>query len=126
MKAYDDDGIWIDGNMPSSKNGKTWTGKFLVSSKVTQKYIKHSKNCYIRNTDKFLKLIQGKPFPLRIGFQFVRGSKHKFDYVNPCQTVLDLMVDYGWLADDNCDEILPVFIPYDYDAETPGVFITVL
>jgi hypothetical protein len=34
------DRIFIPNNVPSSKNSKQWTGKFLVWSKTAQKYVK--------------------------------------------------------------------------------------
>jgi len=117
--------VHIDGNVASSKNGKQWTGKFLVMSKQTQTYIKESKPDYIYNKDKFLKALEGKSAPYHISFLFVRKSRHKFDYVNPLQTVLDLMVDYGYIEDDNADLIIPYFEEYEYDKEEPGCFITV-
>ena len=71
-------------------------------------------------------MLKGKTAPFYIEFTFVRGTKHKFDYINPCQTIQDLMVKYKWIPDDNADEIIPVFKPYQYDKEKPGVFINVL
>lgn len=118
--------VHIDGNVASSKNGKVWTGKFLVHSKQTQAYIKESKPDYIYNKDRFLELLQDKTAPYHISFRFIRKSKHKFDYVNPLQMVLDLMVDYGYIEDDNADVIIPYFETYEYDKENPGCFITVL
>lgn len=64
--------------------------------------------------------------PLHVSFKFVRGTRHTFDYVNPLQTVLDLMVEVGVLDDDNADQIIPVFEPYEYDKDNPGVWITLL
>jgi len=118
--------VYIDGNVASSKNGKQWTGKFLVHSKQTQTYIRDSKPDYIYNKDKFLKSLEGKTAPYHISFLFVRKSRHKFDYVNPLQMVLDLMVEYGYIEDDNADVILPYFEYYQYDKDNPGCFITVL
>lgn len=118
--------IFIPGNMPSSKNSKVWTGKFLVWSKTAQKYVKDSKTYYENNKQQFLDLIKDKPKPYNLTFTFVRKSKHKFDYINPLQTALDLMVKYGWIDDDNADEILPSFKPYIYDKDEPGMIITVL
>lgn len=118
--------IWIPGNVASSKNGKTWTGKFLVDSKQTQAYKKASIQAYKDNKEAFLKLLEGKEKPYRIQFTFIRKSRHKFDYINPCQTVQDFMVTHGWLEDDNMDEMIPVFQPSRYDKENPGVFIEVL
>ena len=31
--------IFIPGSVPSSKNSKRWTGKMLINSKTTMKYI---------------------------------------------------------------------------------------
>ena len=61
-----------------------------------------------------------------ISFTFVRGTRHKFDYINPAQTVQDDMVKAGWIEDDNAEFILPVFIQYTYDKQNPGVWIEIL
>jgi hypothetical protein len=36
------------------------------------------------------------------------------------------MVKHGWLEDDNCDEIIPVFSTYVYDKENPRLEIKIL
>ena len=41
--------IFIPGNVPSSKNSKRWTGKMLINSKTTMKYISKSKGDYLIN-----------------------------------------------------------------------------
>lgn len=115
--------VFIPGNVPSSKNSKQWTGKFLVSSKTCQKYIKQSKQDYIKHAEEFRKLYDSLPKPVNIIFQFIRSSKRQFDYINPAQTVQDLMVQYHWIDDDNADCIVPVFLPYAYNKENPGVYI---
>ncbi len=117
--------IFIPGNVPSSKNGKRWTGSRLIHSKATMKYIKESKPYYLENQAKFRKMIKGLNKPIRVKFLFIRGSKHKFDYINPAQTVQDLMVQFGWIDDDNCQEMKPVFLDYKYDKENPGVIISI-
>ena len=33
------------------------------------------------------------------------------------------MVQHGWIDDDNCQEMKPVFLDYKYNKEKPGVFI---
>lgn len=118
--------IFIKGNVPSSKNNKVWTGKFLVWSKSAQKYRKDSKPYWEEYREQFIKACESVNKPYYVSFTFVRGSKHKFDYVNPLQTVLDIMVEMEWLEDDNADEIVPVFGEYTYDKENPGVFIEIL
>ena len=36
------------------------------------------------------------------------------------------MVKYEWIEDDNCTELVPVFLGYKVDKENPGVKIEVL
>jgi len=119
-------GIFIPGNVPSSKNGRRWTGRYFIVSKQTQRYYKESKEAWKDNEKVFKKMIKGKSKPYRISFKFVRKSKHKFDYINPAQTIQDQMVKYGWIDDDNADEILPIFVTFEYNKENPGVYINVL
>lgn len=123
--------IFIKGNVPSSKNGRRWTGKYFIGSKATVRYYKESKAQWVENKEEFLKMIEGKEKPLTIGFHFVRGSKHQWDVINPLQTIQDLMVTYGWLEDDNTDIMLPVPLIIDdkyhsYDKVNPGVYIELM
>ena len=117
--------IFINGNVPSSKNGKRWTGKYLIHSKTTMRYIKESKEEYLEQTYPFKEFIERFSPPYVIHFKFYRKSRRKFDYVNPLQTVQDLMVKYQWLEDDSSDHLLPIFDLYEYSKDKPGVLITI-
>ena len=118
---------FIPYNTPSSKNNKQWTGKFLVCSKLAQKYRKDTKKYWIEQGEEFRRECNyHHTYPLKVAFKFIRNSHRKFDYVNPLQTILDLMVEHGWILDDNADVILPIFLPYEYNKDTPGVYITIL
>ena len=117
--------IFINDNVPSSKNGKRWTGKYLIHSKTTMRYIKDSKEEYLKYTYPFKEFIKRFNTPYIIHFKFYRKSRRKFDYVNPLQTVQDLMVRYQWLEDDSSDHLLPMFDTYEYNKEKPGVLITI-
>ena len=123
-------GIFIPGNVPSSKNGRRWKGRYFIVSKQTQRYYKNSKKYWIENKKEFLKLLKGKDSqnkaPYRITFKFVRKSRHKFDYINPAQTIQDQMVKFGWITDDNAEEMLPIFLEFEYNKDNPGVYINVL
>ena len=123
-------GIFIPGNVPSSKNGRRWTGRYFIVSKQTQRYYKNSKKYWIENKKEFKKLLKGKDSqnkaPYRITFKFVRKSRHKFDYINPAQTIQDQMVKYGWITDDNAEEMIPIFLEFEYNKDNPGVYINVL
>ena len=117
---------FIPGNVPSSKNGRRWTGKYFISSKATAKYRKDTKQYYVKLRKSFRKQLAKLELPVKISFKFIRGSRHKFDYINPAQTVQDDMVKHHWIDDDNCENILPVFEPYEYDKENPGVEIKLI
>lgn len=117
---------FIPGNVPSSKNGRRWTGKYFISSKTVMKYRKDTKSFYEQYASQFQKELKKHKLPVRIAFTFIRGTKHKFDYINPAQTVQDDMVTHGWIEDDNMEFIIPVFKPYSYDKENPGVEIEIL
>ena len=123
-------GIFIPGNVPSSKNGRRWTGRYFIVSKQTQRYYKNSKKYWIEHKKEFKKLLKGKDSqnkaPYRITFKFIRKSRHKFDYINPAQTIQDQMVKFGWITDDNAEEIIPIFLEFEYDKDNPGVYINVL
>tara|TARA_R110002012_G_C11567452_1_gene604017 strand:+ start:402 stop:968 length:567 start_codon:yes stop_codon:yes gene_type:complete len=118
--------IFIPFNVPSSKNSKQWTGKMLIHSKTTRRYIKNTKKFYQDNKEKFLELTKDLPKPLHISFYFIRDSRRKFDYINPAQTVQDLMVKYEWIEDDDIHNLVPHFSGYEVDKEKTGVLIKVL
>ena len=123
-------GIFIPGNVPPSKNGRRWTGRYFIVSKQTQRYYKNSKKYWVEYKKELKKLLKGKDSqnkaPYRITFKFVRKSRHKFDYINPAQTIQDQMVKYGWITDDNAEEMIPIFLEFEYDKDNPGVYINVL
>lgn len=128
--------IFIPGNVPSSKNNKRAfkvrskkTGKdklIVLGSKLSMGWSASTETAWREKRNSFLKLLEGKEKPYRIVFHFVRDSRRKFDYINPAQTIQDAMVKHCWLFDDNADELVPSFLPYTYDKESPGVYIHVL
>lgn len=124
--------IWIPFHVPSSKNGKIKTRWGLVNSKFVRQYISISEEHYAQNKDKFLALIEGKPLPIKIGFHFLRKTRHKYDFVNPVQTVQDIMQKQDWIGNDDIDTIVPfpftIFKKYTHvvPKEQSGVFIWVM
>ena len=117
---------FIPGSVPSSKNGRRWTGKYFIASKATMTYRKATKDIYAQYTEEFKAELAKHSLPAKISFTFVRGTRHKFDYINPAQTVQDDMVKYGWIEDDNAEFIIPAFEQYTYDKANPGVYIEIL
>lgn len=143
MINVNNDLIFIEGNVPSLKNSKqfipsrvTKNGKIirsmLIPSKTVTKYLKsyeyqfmgrQPRLDFINNTNEMQ--------PKLIGFHFVRGSKHKFDFGNACQIIQDLMVKHGWIEDDNMDFLIPIPFPmnglwYSYNKLNPGVYIKII
>ncbi|MCF2625273.1 hypothetical protein I6E17_03640 [Fusobacterium perfoetens] len=120
--------IYIKGNVPSSKNSKQWTGKMLINSKTVRNYINNFGFQWysLENIKAFKSMIKGKDKPYKIGFYFIRDTARKFDYINAAQLPCDLMVKAGMIDDDNCNEIIPVFLGYEVDKEKAGVKISVL
>lgn len=115
--------IFIEYNTPSSKNSKVWTGRYLISSPQTMKYIKNTENSWKEQKAPFLSLISNYEKPYKIGLYFVRDSKRRFDYNNASQIVTDLMKKYEWIEDDNAYELLPVFLGFSINKQKPGVYI---
>jgi Holliday junction resolvase RusA-like endonuclease len=88
-------------------------------------YRKSTKQYYEMYADEFKEEISKLSKPIQISFEFIRSTRHKFDYINPAQTVQDDMVKHGWIEDDNADILLPVFEKYRYDKKNPGVIIKI-
>lgn len=114
--------IFIPANVPSSKNSRLWTGKFLISSPTTQRYKKATEHYFLLYKKNYKKLF-GNKYPMQVGLYFIRDSKRKFDYINACQIIADLMVKYNWLPDDSANYFVPVFLGYHVDKKNAGVII---
>lgn len=124
--------IFIPGHVPSSKNSRIFnaTTKRSFHSKAVSKYIKHSKVYWKQRKENFRKLSKNKK-PIHVGFHFIRRTKHKFDFINPLQTVQDCMQEFGFIDDDNMDELIPYPLSiegkyYSVNPKEPGVIIKVL
>lgn len=121
------DGIFIYGNVPSSKNSKVWTGKLLVSSGIVYRYKRQALRQFNAHKNRFIKAAENKPLPLLVHFTFFRETKQRFDFNNISQIVCDLMVKSGWIEDDSYKYLVPVFNPeVIIDKINPGVKIEIL
>lgn len=115
---------------PSSKNSRQWTGRRFLPSKATTLWRTETEQWWLDNKKLFEKELIGLEKPYLIGIHFVRKSKHKFDFVNPVQTIQDEMTKHGYILDDNCDEMMPFPLSIDgkwfsYDKNKPGAYIKV-
>tara|TARA_B110000196_G_C21105524_1_gene644975 strand:- start:286 stop:711 length:426 start_codon:yes stop_codon:yes gene_type:complete len=116
---------FIPGNVPSSKNGRRWTGKYFIASKATVNYRKATKSIFRELKESFIEEFDKYDLPVTVTFKFHRGSRHKFDQINPAQTIQDDMVLHNWIDDDNADTITPAFESYVYNKNEPGVTIKI-
>mgnify|MGYP001087294751 CR=1 FL=1 len=121
--------IFIKGNFPSFKNSKQYVGNGrMIMSRTVQKYLKEYEYEWMIIPKQFTDI---KEYPIVVGFHFVRGTKHKFDFHNMVQGCADLIVKHGWVMDDNMDYFIPVPYKrdnkwYSYDKENPGVYIKIM
>lgn len=138
--------MFIKGNVPSSKNSKIATKRGVFHSKTVMQYLKSFGIKHYSPGKKYVEYYKTFPFtfPLNelkklfedknalyiIKLHFVRGTKHKFDFINACQILFDLFTAFDLIEDDNMDYVIPQVLwrngkQYSYDKENPGVFIEV-
>jgi hypothetical protein len=139
--------LFISTNVPSLKNSKVKTSKGIFSSKTVGKYLRglgiqsyssskkivkgyvNRPNEFLKCQEYFEKYLINKPY--EIGFHFVRGTKHKFDFNNATQIIADLMTAHNFIEDDDMDNFIPFPFKinnqfYTYNKENPGVYIKIL
>lgn len=118
--------FWIPGNVPSLKNGKVWTGKYLVSSPSIKKWQINSKEAWWKHKDAFREATKDLPRPYFIHFTFIRNRDNYWDITAPTETIADEMVRQGWINDDCIYEFIPVFGKPRIDRNEPGTIIRIL
>lgn len=142
-----DEYLFISTNVPSLKNSKVKTSKGIFSSKTVGKYLRglgiqsyssgkkivkgyvNRPNEFLKCKEYFEKYLINKPY--EIGFHFVRGTRHKFDFNNATQIIADLMTAHNFIEDDDMDNFIPIPFKinnqfYTYNKEHPGVYIKIL
>lgn len=101
---------FIGKNVPSSKNGKRWTGKILIKSKLCQEYIKWSEPVFKANKPLWdAQMNKVEQFPIKVEFYFYRDSKRHWDFINIVQIIADIMQAEEYLEDDDTLHFIPVY-----------------
>ena len=141
--------VFIQGNIPSSKNSKVATSRGVFHSKTVGKFLREQGIQHYSVSKKEITYYKTRPCvfpveqlsqllsashgtkPVKIGIHFVRQTKAKFDFHNICQIIFDLMVAFSIIEDDNMDCILPFPMQmngnwYSVDKLNPGAYITIL
>lgn len=122
----------IDGELYSSKNSRNiiWSKSkrryFLLKSDAAKNDEKELCNKLSMIKNSFKSEIKYCIKPLVIEFKIYRKTKRIFDYINIIQNLCDCMVKADLIPDDNANELLPVFVPYEVDKEHPRVEFRVL
>ena len=120
--------IFINGNFPSFKNSKQFTGRYFIMSKTVKKYLDAFEHQWTTIPEEFQNI---ENYPITVGFHFIRGTRHRWDFHNMVQGCADLMTKHGWIPDDNMNYFIPQCLwidqkHYDYSKEQPGVFINII
>ena len=117
----------IGQNVPSKKNSKIITkSKRVISSKLVQYYERWATPRLMEQLPIWQKMIQNKPFPLKVSFYFYRDSKRKWDFVNIIQIIADLMQKEGYLIDDDTKNFIPLYAGEEVtNKKESGVIITI-
>lgn len=135
--------LFIPGHVPSSKNGRRnfqpkdkngnpllkENGKMKtisIKSVAVVKYISESQRYWEMYYKIWQQMINGLPMPLHIKLHYARKTKADFDWINPTQTVQDIMVKFGYIPDDNTKYLKPSFGEAWVDKDKPGVYIEVI
>lgn len=122
----------IYGELYSSKNSrqiffnKATGRRYVVKSDIAKQDEMELCNKLLNIKKQFLAVIKYKDKPLHIVFKIYRQTKRRFDYINIIQNLCDCMVKMGLIEDDNANELLPVFEPYEVDPLKPRVELEVL
>jgi hypothetical protein len=129
--------IFIEGNVPSLKNSKVKTSRGIFSSPTVSKYCRKNgiQHYNVRRKevkgyvdpdrynkiealrDDFKDMMEGKEYPIFIGYHHIRNSKRLFDFSNSVEILQDLFQAHDFIEDDNVKYMFP--IPMTIDGELP-------
>jgi len=112
----------FEGNIPSKKNGKRLffnrkTGRsFITSSQIAKDFEEYY---VMKLKNKYPTIKRAK-----VKLDFYAGNKRLFDLTNKTETIMDVLVKAGILADDNYS-VVPIVLPIfqGYDAKKKGFVI---
>lgn len=139
--------VFIQGNIPSSKNSKVATSRGVFHSKTVAKFLREMGIQHYSVSKKEVAYYKTKPclfpvkelkelfknveYPCEVGLHFVRQTKSRFDLINIAQIVMDLMVAFKIIEDDDTSHVLPRNVWINGQSSSvsktnPGVFILIL
>ena len=124
--------IILPGELYSSKNGQQIIyskkkQRLMVIKKAVARQQEYSLNVLLMaNKKEWDKMVEGKNFPLKVGFYLYRQTRRRFDCCNIIQGLQDAMVKAQYLPDDNASYLTPVFLGWEVDSKNPRCEVCVL
>lgn len=116
--------LTIYGRVPSKKNSR----KLFVNKHSGRIGNLPSSDYQSWHQDALMQLIQQKGFTPckgKVQLTFFAGDKRKFDLTNKAESIMDLLVDAGYLKDDNYSIVGEIVLKFGgLDREKPRVEIT--
>jgi len=98
----------------------------ITSSKRVKEYIKALEGCLLQNKPKFIMNLKNSSKPYIVGFYFIRATRHRFDFGNAMEVLLDAFTEYGYWEDDNMDVVMNFPLGYHVDPNRPGAYVVVM
>lgn len=122
----------IAGQVPSKKNNK----RILKNSRTGNRFIANSEKfndwhekalrevCLFSKAAKYRNKPRKNPLSIRMGFYNKDNRRHDLD--NMVSSVLDLLVDAGYLEDDHCKIVSSMLVVFrGVDRKNPRVEVTI-
>lgn len=122
----------IAGQVPSKKNNK----RILKNSRTGNRFIANSEKfndwhekalrevCLFSKAAKYRNKPRKNPLSIRMSFYNKDNRRHDLD--NMVSSVLDLLVDAGYLEDDHCKIVSSMLVVFcGVDRENPRVEVTI-
>ncbi len=115
--------IILYGQTPSKKNSHIIVRKgnknILLPNKLYTDWLKRNKG--------YLLAIEKEEFkyPVYVEMFFYRESRRRWDYNNIGQSVLDALVKYNIIEDDDTTHCIPIFKGYEIDKDNARVEIEI-
>ena len=107
--------IFLYWNIPSKKNSKIWTWRYLLSSKKYREWEEYHLQQIL-----WINRIFREEQWLKIECIFYRWDKRKFDLSNSFESIADLFVKASIIQDDNMTILSDISLKFWwYDKENP-------
>ena len=98
--------------------------RLMVIKKVVAKRQESTLNVLLMaNKRTWDKMVEGKPYPLRVCFYIYRKTNRRSDLNNIYQGLFDAMTRAGYLPDDSWKYFIPIYVGAGVDKLNPRVLI---